>query len=66
LLTKGGLVLTGPEIEKLSDQELGQLRRTTCKCVAGFHPSTRRESSMPKARDHVVAMTGDGVNTLRP
>jgi Ca2+-transporting ATPase len=62
LLTPGGLVLTGPEIEKLSDAELaasaGQL--DVCCRVSPQH-KTRIVDAL-KARGHVVAMTGDGVN----
>jgi len=62
LLGKGGLVLTGPEIEKLSDAELAARadRLEVCCRVSPQH-KTRIVDAM-KARDHVVAMTGDGVN----
>ena len=62
VLTPGGLVLTGPEIEKLSDAELAEKadRLQVCCRVSPQH-KTRIVDAM-KARDHVVAMTGDGVN----
>jgi Ca2+-transporting ATPase len=62
LLTAGGLVLTGPEIEKLSDAELtaGTDRLQVCCRVSPQH-KTRIVDAF-KARGHVVAMTGDGVN----
>jgi len=62
LLSKGGLVLTGPEIEKLSDEELAAKADTleVCCRVSPTH-KTRIVDAM-KARGHVVAMTGDGVN----
>ncbi len=62
LLTPGGLVLAGPEIEKLSDEELAARadRLEVCCRVSPQH-KTRIVDAM-KARDHVVAMTGDGVN----
>ena len=62
LLTDGGLVLTGPEIEKLSDQELAARTDalTVCCRVSPQHKTRIVEAF--KARDHVVAMTGDGVN----
>jgi len=62
ILTPGGLVLTGPEIEKLSDAELAARadKLQVCCRVSPQH-KTRIVDAM-KARDHVVAMTGDGVN----
>jgi Ca2+-transporting ATPase len=62
ILEKDGLVLTGPEIEKLSDQELAAKcdRLQVCCRVSPQH-KTRIVDAM-KANDHVVAMTGDGVN----
>jgi Ca2+-transporting ATPase len=62
LLSPGGLVLTGPEIEKLTDEELAAKadRLEVCCRVSPQH-KTRIVDAM-KARDHVVAMTGDGVN----
>jgi Ca2+-transporting ATPase len=62
LRTPGGLVLTGAEIEKLSDEELAQRadRLDVCCRVSPQH-KTRIVDAF-KARGHVVAMTGDGVN----
>ena len=62
LLTEGGIVLTGPEIEKLTDQELATRADalTVCCRVSPQHKTKIVEAL--KARDHVVAMTGDGVN----
>ncbi len=62
LLTPGGLVLTGPEIEKLSDQELAAKadRLQVCCRVSPQHKT--RIVDAVKSRDNVVAMTGDGVN----
>jgi Ca2+-transporting ATPase len=62
LLTPGGLVLTGPEIEKLSDEELAARapRLDVCCRVSPQH-KTRIVEAL-KSRGHVVAMTGDGVN----
>jgi len=62
LLSKGGLVLTGPEIEKLTDAELAARadKLEVCCRVSPTH-KTRIVDAF-KARDHVVAMTGDGVN----
>ena len=62
ILTKDGLVLTGPEIEKLSDAELATKadHLQVCCRVSPQH-KTRIVDAM-KVRGHVVAMTGDGVN----
>ena len=62
LLTPGGLVLTGADIEKLSDQELADRadQLTVCCRVSPQH-KTRIVDAL-KSRGHVVAMTGDGVN----
>ncbi len=62
LLTPGGLVLTGPEIEKLSDTELAaKVDRLEVCCRVSPQHKTRIVDAF-KARGHVVAMTGDGVN----
>ena len=62
ILRPAGLVLTGPEIEKLSDTELASKadKLQVCCRVSPQH-KTRIVDAM-KARGHVVAMTGDGVN----
>jgi len=62
LLQPGGLVLTGAQIEKLSDQELADRadQLTVCCRVSPQH-KTRIVDAL-KSRGHVVAMTGDGVN----
>ena len=62
LLTPGGLVLTGPEIEKLSDQELAdRVDKLEVCCRVSPQHKTRIVDAL-KSRGHVVAMTGDGVN----
>jgi Ca2+-transporting ATPase len=62
LLSPGGLVLTGPQIEKLTDEELAaKAERLEVCCRVSPQHKTRIVDAM-KARDHVVAMTGDGVN----
>ncbi len=62
LRTPGGLVLTGAELDKLDDAELAERvdRLEVCCRVSPQH-KTRIVDAF-KARDHVVAMTGDGVN----
>ena len=62
LLTQGGLVLTGPEIEKLSDHELAARTDNLQVCCRVSPQHKTRIVDALKARDHVVAMTGDGVN----
>ena len=62
LLTPGGLVLTGPEIEKLSDEELATRADTLDVCCRVSPQHKTRIVDALKARGHVVAMTGDGVN----
>ena len=62
LRTEGGLVLTGPEIEKLTDQELAaRVEKLDVCCRVSPQHKTRIVDAL-KTRDHVVAMTGDGVN----
>jgi Ca2+-transporting ATPase len=62
LRTPGGLVLAGPELERLSDAELAARadRLDVCCRVSPQH-KTRIVDAL-RARGHVVAMTGDGVN----
>ena len=62
LLTPGGLVLTGPEIEKLSDEELAAKADKLDVCCRVSPQHKTRIVDAFKARGHVVAMTGDGVN----
>jgi P-type Ca2+ transporter type 2C len=62
ILAPGGLVLTGPEIEKLSDAELAaKAEQLQVCCRVSPQHKTRIVDAM-KANGHVVAMTGDGVN----
>ena len=62
LSTPDGLVLTGPEIEKLSDEALAaKVDRLEVCCRVSPQHKTRIVDAF-KARGHVVAMTGDGVN----
>jgi Ca2+-transporting ATPase len=62
LLGPRGLVLTGPEIEKLSDAELAAKADTLEVCCRVSPQHKMRIVDAFKSRDHVVAMTGDGVN----
>jgi Ca2+-transporting ATPase len=62
ILTPGGLVLTGPEIEKLTDEDLAARAEKLQVCCRVSPQHKTRIVDAFKARDHVVAMTGDGVN----
>ncbi len=62
LRTPGGLVLAGPEIETLSDEELAdRVDQLDVCCRVSPQHKTRIVDAL-KSRGHVVAMTGDGVN----
>lgn len=59
---EGQLVVTGPELEKLSDLELEQMIEKV-RVFARVSPEHKvRIVEALKAEGHVVAMTGDGVN----
>ncbi len=62
LRTPNGIALTGAEIDRLSDAELAERvdRLEVCCRVSPQHKTRIVEAF--RARDHVVAMTGDGVN----
>ena len=62
LKTPDGLVLTGTELDRMSDEQLAAEadRLEVCCRVSPAH-KTRIVDAM-KARGHIVAMTGDGVN----
>jgi len=62
LRTPDGLVLTGPEIEQMSDEALAaQAHRLDVCCRVSPQHKTRIVEAL-RSRGHVVAMTGDGVN----
>jgi Ca2+-transporting ATPase len=62
LCTSNGLVLTGADIDRLSDDELSaSVNRIDVCCRVSPQHKTRIVDAF-KAREHVVAMTGDGVN----
>ncbi len=62
MLRPDGLVLTGSEIENLSDAQLtAHAERLQVCCRVSPQHKTRIVEAM-KANNHVVAMTGDGVN----
>ncbi|MBI3370722.1 MAG: cation-translocating P-type ATPase [Betaproteobacteria bacterium] len=62
LLTPGGIVLTGREIEKLSEEALAERADRLQVCCRVSPQHKMRIVDAMKARGHVVAMTGNGVN----
>jgi len=62
LLQKGGRVVTGPELEGMSDDQL-QREVENINAYARVSPSHKlRVVTAWQSRGHIVAMTGDGVN----
>jgi Ca2+-transporting ATPase len=62
ILGPGGIVLSGPEIERLSDAELAATAESLQVCCRVSPQHKTRIVEAMKSRGHVVAMTGDGVN----
>ncbi|MGH8670038.1 MAG: cation-translocating P-type ATPase, partial [Burkholderiales bacterium] len=62
ILTPGGAVLTGPEIERLDDAGLAARADSLQVCCRVSPQHKTRIVDAMKANGHVVAMTGDGVN----
>ena len=62
IVVPGGKVLTGAELDKMSDEELAKIidQVSVCCRVSPAHKTKIVDAF--KARGHVVAMTGDGVN----
>lgn len=62
ILVPGGKVLTGAELDTMSEEALAKVidQVNVCCRVSPAHKTKIVEAF--KARDHVVAMTGDGVN----
>ena len=62
LLTENGLVISGQELDKMSEEELVKvIERVDVCCRVSPQHKTKIVDAF-KARGHVVAMTGDGVN----
>ncbi|MGD0624643.1 MAG: cation-translocating P-type ATPase [Thermodesulfobacteriota bacterium] len=62
LLTPGGRVLTGAELDKMSEEELAAIiDKVDAFCRVSPQHKTKIVDAF-KAKGHVVAMTGDGVN----
>jgi Ca2+-transporting ATPase len=62
LLTPGGLVLTGAELDKMSDEELAAKADKVDVCCRVSPAHKTKIVDALKASGHIVAMTGDGVN----
>jgi Ca2+-transporting ATPase len=62
ILTPGGVVLTGPQIERMSDAELAAKAAELQVCCRVSPQHKTRIVDAMKANGHVAAMTGDGVN----
>jgi Ca2+-transporting ATPase len=62
LLTPGGLILTGAELDKMSDEQLAACADKVDVCCRVSPSNKTKIVDALKARGHIVAMTGDGVN----
>ena len=62
LLEKGGKVLTGEDLDRLSDEELAKIANQVDACCRVSPQHKTKIVDAFKASGHVVAMTGDGVN----
>jgi Ca2+-transporting ATPase len=62
LLGDEGRVITGPELDKISDEELEREVEDIVVCARSSPEHKVRMLEALKKRGHVVAMTGDGVN----
>ncbi len=61
-LSKKGLVVTGAELEEMSDEELERVAQTVEVCARVSPAHKLRVVTALQRRGQVVAMTGDGVN----
>ena len=62
LLTGDGSVITGPELDRMTDEMLGEQVEDIVVCARSSPEHKVRILGALKRRGHVVAMTGDGVN----
>jgi len=62
LLTPGGLILSGAELDKMSDGELAACADKVDVCCRVSPSNKTKIVDALKASGHIVAMTGDGVN----
>jgi Ca2+-transporting ATPase len=61
-LNHGGEIITGPELDLMSDAELQERIKTVCVFARAVPEQKLRIVTALKANGEVVAMTGDGVN----
>ena len=61
-LRRDDQIITGPELDQMSDAELQERIRTTCIFARAVPEQKLRIVQALKANGEVVAMTGDGVN----
>jgi Ca2+-transporting ATPase len=62
ILVPGGKVVSGAELDRMSDAELAKQVDQICVCCRVSPAHKTKIVDAFKARGHVVAMTGDGVN----
>jgi len=62
IFKKGDIVLTGVEMEKLSDKEFGKIVENVTVYARVSPEHKLRIVNALKTKGHIVAMTGDGVN----
>ena len=62
ILVPGGKVVSGAELDRMSDAELATQIDQVCVCCRVSPAHKTKIVDAFKARGHVVAMTGDGVN----
>jgi Ca2+-transporting ATPase len=62
MFTEGGRVVTGAEVDAMSDDELDEMVLHLDTCARSSPQHKMRIVDALKRRGHVVAMTGDGVN----
>ena len=62
MLTEGGVVVTGADVDAMSDDELDGIVLHLNTCARSSPQHKMRIVDSLKRRGHIVAMTGDGVN----
>ena len=62
MLTPGGIVVTGADVDAMSDEELDKIAPSLDTCARSSPQHKMRIVDALRRNGHVVAMTGDGVN----